>query len=414
MRGAVLLLPLVAAVLLHAAAAAGGGNGSCERRCGSMELPYPFGFSGGCTIQLVCDVGVDDVRAAWLGGAPELGLLVRNVTPRALILNLQPDCSRLFNASVAALFSDSYAPAWGNTLVVSSCSSSEAALIKNCSSEPPDRYMKRSTSHCSANESIRCILPRTPSNTSGHHFLNRSEVLRSNCTGLVSAVSYSDAQGPSLLLGALELDWWVPGRCRCDARANCTQFPATKTRPEAFQCECPEGLQGDGFVDGTGCWEVSKSKCDRSNYLSRDCGKIVLVGLIMAGIVFGAMVMDIGCVVCHLVKRRSASIRSQQSTKRLLSEADCTVPLYSYREIERATSGFSEDQRLGTGAYGTVYAGRLSDNRLVAVKRIKHRDNAGGGLDSVMNEVKLVSSVSHRHLVRLLGCCIEQGQQILV
>uniref|UniRef100_A0A453INN4 Protein kinase domain-containing protein n=1 Tax=Aegilops tauschii subsp. strangulata TaxID=200361 RepID=A0A453INN4_AEGTS len=133
-----------------------------------------------------------------------------------------------------------------------------------------------------------------------------------------------------------------------------------------------------------------------------------------AGIVFGAMVMDIGCVVCHLVKRRSASIRSQQSTKRLLSEADCTVPLYSYREIERATSGFSEDQRLGTGAYGTVYAGRLSDNRLVAVKRIKHRDNAGGGLDSVMNEVKLVSSVSHRHLVRLLGCCIEQGQQILV
>uniref|UniRef100_A0A453ILP7 Protein kinase domain-containing protein n=2 Tax=Aegilops tauschii subsp. strangulata TaxID=200361 RepID=A0A453ILP7_AEGTS len=133
-----------------------------------------------------------------------------------------------------------------------------------------------------------------------------------------------------------------------------------------------------------------------------------------AGIVFGAMVMGIGCVVCHLVKRRSASIRSQQSTKRLLSEVDCTVPLYSYREIERATSGFSEDQRLGTGAYGTVYAGRLSDNRLVAVKRIKHRDNADGGLDSVMNEVKLVSSVSHRHLVRLLGCCIEQGQQILV
>ena len=126
------------------------------------------------------------------------------------------------------------------------------------------------------------------------------------------------------------------------------------------------------------------------------------------------MVMGLTCVVCHLLKRRSASIRSQQSTKRLMSEADCTVPLYSYHEIERATSGFSEDQRLGTGTYGTVYAGRLSDNRLVAVKRIKQRDNAAEGLDCVMNEVKLVSSVSHRNLVRLLGCCIEQGQQILV
>jgi serine/threonine protein kinase len=63
------------------------------------------------------------------------------------------------------------------------------------------------------------------------------------------------------------------------------------------------------------------------------------------------------------------------------------VPFYSYREMERATSGFSEDQRLGTGAYGTVYAGRL-----VAVKRIKQRD--GAGLERVMNEVKLVSRVA--------------------
>jgi serine/threonine protein kinase len=124
------------------------------------------------------------------------------------------------------------------------------------------------------------------------------------------------------------------------------------------------------------------------------------------------MVTCVTCVAYHLLKRRSASTRTKRSTKRLLSEASCGVPFYSYREMERATNGFSEDQRLGTGAYGTVYAGRLSDGRLVAVKRIKQRDNAG--LDRVMNEVKLVSCVSHRNLVRLLGCCIEQGQQILV
>ncbi|VAI08108.1 unnamed protein product [Triticum turgidum subsp. durum] len=275
MRGAVLLLPLLAAVLLPAAAAAGGGNGSCVRSCGGMTLPYPFGFSSDCTIRLGCDVGAGVV---FVGGTRELGLVVRNFTPRALILKLQPNCSRLFNASVAALFSDSYAPASRNALVVSSCA--EAAQISNCSSSP-ERFLDRNSSHCT-DESIRCIVPPTNS-TRGHHFLNKSEVLRSNCTGLVSAVSYSDAGGPSLLLGALELDWWVPGPCRCDARANCTQFPATRTRPEAFQCECPEGLEGDGFVEGTGCREVSKSKCDRSNYLSRDCGKIVLVGLIMAG-----------------------------------------------------------------------------------------------------------------------------------
>jgi serine/threonine protein kinase len=128
-----------------------------------------------------------------------------------------------------------------------------------------------------------------------------------------------------------------------------------------------------------------------------------------AGIGFGAMVTGVTCLVYHLLKRRSASMRSKRSTKLLLAEASCGVPFYSCREMERATNGFSEDQRLGTGAYGTVYAGRLSDNRLVAVKRIKQ-----AGLDRVMNEVKLVSRVSHRNLVRLLGCCIEQGQHILV
>uniref|UniRef100_A0ACD5TWA5 Uncharacterized protein n=1 Tax=Avena sativa TaxID=4498 RepID=A0ACD5TWA5_AVESA len=417
-RGAALplLLPLLAAVLLARAV-----SGGCERSCGNTTLQYPFGFSTGCAIPLTCDAATG---TPYLGDARGLGLLVRNVSARALILGLAADCTRPFNASVAALFSDTHAPVSGNTLVVSLCrSDSEPARIKNCSSEPPDQYMNGTSSRCTARQtmSVRCILPPRPGNGNGssnssgggRRFLSKRELLGSGCAGLVSAVSYSDAQGPSLLLGKLELDWWLPGqRCRCASRAKCTQLTAPTTGKEAFRCECPEGLVGDGFADGAGCEPASK--CGHSNLLSADCDKKVFVGLLMAGVIFGAMVMGLTCVVCHLLRRRSASIRSQQSTKRLLSEADCTVPLYSYREIERATGGFAEDHRLGTGAYGTVYAGRLSDNRLVAVKRIKHRGNGDEGLDCVMNEVKLVSSVSHRNLVRLLGCCIEQGQQILV
>uniref|UniRef100_A0A0D3FFP5 Protein kinase domain-containing protein n=2 Tax=Oryza TaxID=4527 RepID=A0A0D3FFP5_9ORYZ len=234
--------------------------------------------------------------------------------------------------------------------------------------------------------------------------------LGSDCRGLVSASIYSNTAGPALQLTALELDWWVQGRCGCSSHAICDGFTPPSTQKEAFRCECQEGFEGDGYTAGAGCRRVPK--CNPSKYLSGSCGKLVQIGLLVAGVFFGAMVMGITCLVYHLLRRRSAALRSQQSTKRLLSEASCTVPFYTYREIDRATNGFAEDQRLGTGAYGTVYAGRLSNNRLVAVKRIKQRDNAG--LDRVMNEVKLVSSVSHRNLVRLLGCCIEHGQQILV
>ncbi|WVZ56070.1 hypothetical protein U9M48_006650 [Paspalum notatum var. saurae] len=409
-------------LLLHAAAAAG--NASCARRCGGLTVQYPFGFSPGCEIQIGCD-SADG--AAWVGSGRELGLLVSNVTARAILLALRPDCSRPLNASVHALFSDRYAPGSQNALVVSSCR--PAAHVSNCSGPQPSTYGSYldNSSRCDrrAEDSIRCVFPPPPpqpprDSTAGTllpSFFNRTEALAvlSECTGLVSAVSFWGAPAPAaqvaLLLDTMELEWWMPGPCRCSPQANCTPF-ATPDAGQGFRCECAEGFEGDGFADGAGCRKVSKFKCNPSKYLSGDCGKTIQIVLLVAGIVFGAVVTGVTCLVCQLVKRRSASIRRKRSTKRFLSEASCAVPLYSYREIERATGGFSEEKRLGTGAYGTVYEGRLSDSRLVAVKRIRQRDNAG--LDGVMNEVRLLSCVCHRNLVRLLGCCIEQGQQILV
>ncbi|CAN1776860.1 Wall-associated receptor kinase-like 14, partial [Linum perenne] len=88
------------------------------------------------------------------------------------------------------------------------------------------------------------------------------------------------------------------------------------------------------------------------------------------------------------------------------------ITIYQYKEIARATNSFSDTQRLGTGAYGTVYSGKLHTNSFVAIKRIKNRDTES--IDQVINEIKLISSVRHPNLVRLLGCSIEHGEQILV
>lgn len=79
--------------------------------------------------------------------------------------------------------------------------------------------------------------------------------------------------------------------------------------------------------------------------------------------------------------------------------------------MEKATNFFSEKKMLGTGAYGTVYSGKLSNDKWVAIKRIRHRDS--GSIEHVINEIKLLSSVSHPNLVQLLGCSIEK-EHILV
>ncbi|MBA0808108.1 hypothetical protein Gohar_023870 [Gossypium harknessii] len=132
----------------------------------------------------------------------------------------------------------------------------------------------------------------------------------------------------------------------------------------------------------------------------------------LSGIATGAFLMICAVLICCCMKRQFNS-KDRHSTKRLLSEAShISIPIYTYKEIEKATNGFSEKQRLGTGAFGTVYAGKLHNNSWVAIKRIKHGDT--DCIEQVVNEIKLISSVSHQNLVRLLGCSIENGEQILV
>lgn len=120
-----------------------------------------------------------------------------------------------------------------------------------------------------------------------------------------------------------------------------------------------------------------------------------------------------GIALLFFLGKRSCNLsKSRKSTKRLMSEASFNVPFYPYKVIERATDNFSDTQQLGNGAYGTVYIGNLTNGERVAVKKIKHPEPET--VEQVMNEVKMISSVNHPNLVRLLGCCIDRGEQILV
>ncbi|CAM6108293.1 unnamed protein product [Calypogeia fissa] len=90
-----------------------------------------------------------------------------------------------------------------------------------------------------------------------------------------------------------------------------------------------------------------------------------------------------------------------------------SASVMSLRELKKATSNFAESSQIGEGAFGIVYTGKLIDGTTVAIKRSK----CGGSerdKDKFLNEVRIVSQINHRHLVKFLGCCMESGVALLV
>ncbi|KAG1364220.1 G-type lectin S-receptor-like serine/threonine-protein kinase LECRK4 [Cocos nucifera] len=87
--------------------------------------------------------------------------------------------------------------------------------------------------------------------------------------------------------------------------------------------------------------------------------------------------------------------------------------IFSYKELEEATKGFSEE--LGSGSFGAVYKGLLPASKSttsIAVKKLHrlHEDSE----KEFTNEVRSIGQTHHKNLVRLFGFCNEGTHRILV
>jgi serine/threonine protein kinase len=86
---------------------------------------------------------------------------------------------------------------------------------------------------------------------------------------------------------------------------------------------------------------------------------------------------------------------------------------FQFRELQAATENFSSKNILGKGGFGIVYRGQLPDGSLVAVKRLKD-GNAAGGEAQFQTEVEMISLAVHRNLLRLYGFCMTASERLLV
>ncbi|CAI0543819.1 unnamed protein product [Linum tenue] len=85
---------------------------------------------------------------------------------------------------------------------------------------------------------------------------------------------------------------------------------------------------------------------------------------------------------------------------------------FAYGELEAATKGFSKENFLAEGGFGSVYRGVLQDGRVVAVKQ--HKSVSSQGDVEFCSEVEVLSCAQHRNVVMLIGFCVEGGRRLLV
>ncbi|CAN1239386.1 G-type lectin S-receptor-like serine/threonine-protein kinase At4g27290 [Linum grandiflorum] len=93
-------------------------------------------------------------------------------------------------------------------------------------------------------------------------------------------------------------------------------------------------------------------------------------------------------------------------------EHELELALFDFSTITNATDFFSSTKKLGEGGFGPVYKGVLKDGQEIAVKRLSK--DSTQGVDEFKNEVMCIAKLQHRNLVKLLGCCIEKDEKVLI
>ncbi|GMN71010.1 hypothetical protein TIFTF001_054562, partial [Ficus carica] len=138
---------------------------------------------------------------------------------------------------------------------------------------------------------------------------------------------------------------------------------------------------------------------------------VVISGFVLLFLVGGYIIIKKRTSLFHISQEKTI-INSNQVQDPILLEEDVELPLFGLDTIALATSNFSSANKIGEGGFGPVYKGMLSTGQEIAVKRLSK--NSGQGRVEFKNEVILIAKLQHRNLVRLLGCCIQGEEKMLI
>ncbi|XP_078167786.1 wall-associated receptor kinase 2-like [Carex rostrata] len=244
------------------------------------------------------------------------------------------------------------------------------------------------------------------------------------------------------------VDWAIGNETCIMAQRNKTSYACVSsnsscvdsTNGPGYFCSCNKGYEGNPYLLG-GCKDIDecannpcskkchnlpgKYRCScppimrlKNNNAAGDCELYVpfVIG-IGAGILLLAFLGF--CMYVAFERRKLSKVKEKYFQQHggwiLLEEIKSNLgfsfTIFSKQQVEQATNNFDSSNIIGQGGQGTVYKGTVKD-QLVAIKKCKIINESKK--KEFGKEMLILSQISHKNIVKLLGCCLEVEVPMLV
>ncbi|XP_024965975.1 wall-associated receptor kinase-like 20 [Cynara cardunculus var. scolymus] len=383
--------------------------------CGLLKVPYPLSTNPNCgdtDYTLHCDTHSQKLYFDALNGSSYPVLKINSETQK-LVIQTQPwlpnSCTTQDFPVSEGLWLNQTLPfniSSSNTIFIFNCSPRLFVSPLNCTTSSLCHLYLENSSRVDPTRALQCASSINPCCTfiaGGLPSAYKIRLHASGCRAFRSIIHLDKEKPASQWEEGVEIQWDPPPEPVCKTQLECS-----------FTSKClPTSKKG-----------ISRCLCKTHYYWDHVLGvclqkrKNLKSGLTIKITIGVAVFFAVAVVMTTVTVRKSRKIRQKAKVAKEREElfksksGMRSARMFSLKELKKATNGFSKDRILGVGGFGEVYKGELQDGTVVAVKSAKV-----GNIKStqqVLNEVGILSQVNHKNLVRLLGCCVEAEQPLMI
>ncbi|XP_039170396.1 wall-associated receptor kinase 2-like [Eucalyptus grandis] len=412
---------------------------NCDRTCGNMSVPFPFGLDESCArnsyLVLSCNHTSGDLSLE--DDIPVLDISLENGTMtigqyRAfdcydesghLLDDSVPDTSITLGEDGQYTFSDTR-----NKLTVFGCDTLAFILGANgtagsgCFSYCHEDINFTAESYCSGYGCCQTSIPKSlrSLNISMISATNYTSVYNFSSCGsafLVDQDSFNvskyELPVPDDMLvkkySNVVLDWVVERDLTCkEAQSNrsiyacgANSFCSDFRNGQGYRCFCDVGYTGNPYASplSPGCQDIDECKDPRRYPCHGNCKNTP--GNYTCDCPFG-MTGDgkVSCQISGLATTAAEILKHQR------------VKIFTEAQLAKVTNNYDTCNKLGEGGFASVYKGRIDGDILVTVKKPRdvlvnkpkdmNKDLSLSTHNEFLHEISIVSRVNHKNLVKLL------------